>query len=117
VRPDYVAVPEPFGGDVAQRVERVEQVGARHHFATRPVEALDAGAGGRTCRVVCGDKTLGSSTRHSGAIVTKRRKADIVPDLPVPWAIAPGRSLGDANGIAVLRVATDRAIVAARSVP
>src|SRR4029079_14900814 len=41
VRPDFVVPLEPFGGDVAHVIERVEQVGAQHFLPVCPVEAFD----------------------------------------------------------------------------
>lgn len=43
MRPDFVVSLEPFGGDLADLVERVEQVGAKDFFAVVWVETLDAG--------------------------------------------------------------------------
>jgi hypothetical protein len=41
VRFDLVVPFKPAGGDLADLVEGVEQVGAWHHFPLDPVEALD----------------------------------------------------------------------------
>jgi len=43
VWPDFVVALEPFGGDLPQLLQQVEQVGARNLFSIGPVEALDVG--------------------------------------------------------------------------
>jgi hypothetical protein len=40
---DFVVALEPFGGDLPQLLQQVEQVCARNLFAIGPVEALDVG--------------------------------------------------------------------------
>ncbi len=41
MRPDFVVALEPFGRDLPDLVERVEQVSAQHFFAVGAVEAAD----------------------------------------------------------------------------
>jgi hypothetical protein len=51
VRSDFVVPLDPFGGDVADLVQRVEQVATQDFLAVGPVEALDVGVLVRLARL------------------------------------------------------------------